>query len=392
MSELTFPRFLRQYLPYLLPSVFLVYLVLESYQMDFRPYYVAGKLLLLERDPYLNAVTEFPALYVPGNADALAHSGFVYPPFATFLFVPLAWRPYATAKLIYSGLSLACLWALLFWLVRLATIEVSGGAIALVLCSFPVLAHFERGQFDLFVCYLTIVAFDLWRRSGKSTVPALLLALAIGTKIFPFVALIVWAVKRQYRLVVKTLIALLILMLAPLLYFSPTVYLHYGQALLPQIFGPLFATAPIDLHGQTVMNQIVQAIEGNRLRLSHDFVEGYMNPFLRNPMHSFSVGLIALGVMLYFSRRQSIEQQFFASLNAIHLINPKTWIMGLVWYIPFFLANFDRATPPQKILLTLPLFLPPSLNASGMLAYAIALGLVIMADREPAMPIDRGKM
>jgi Glycosyltransferase family 87 len=379
MSDLTFPRFLRQYLPYLLPSVLIAYVVLESYQMDFRPYYVAGRLLLLGRDPYLNAVTEFPALYVPGNADALSHSGFVYPPFATVLFVPLALLPYATAKLIYSGLSLACLWSLLFWLVRLVTIEVSGGAITLVMCSFPVLAHFERGQFDLFVCYLTIVGFGIWRRSGKSTLPALLLALAIGTKIFPFVALLYWAVKRQYRLVVKTLLALLVLMVAPLVYFGPTVYQHYGQALLPQVFGPLIAAGPIDLHGQTFAHQVVQAIEGNRLRLSHDFVEGYMNPFLRNPAHSFSVGLIALGVMIYATRKQSIEQQFFSSLNAIHLINPKTWIMGLVWYIPFFLENFDRAKPPQKVLLALPLCLPPSLNASGMLAYAIALGWAMTA-------------
>jgi Glycosyltransferase family 87 len=386
MSELTFSRFLRQYLPYLLPSVFLAYVVLESYQMDFRPYYVAGKLLLLGRDPYLNAVTEFPALYVPGNADALPYSGFVYPPFATFLFVPLAWLPYTTAKLIYSGLSLACLWSLLFWLVRLSTIAVSGGAIALVMCSFPILAHFERGQFDLFVCYLTIVGFGIWRRSRKSTLPALLLALAIGTKIFPFVALIYWTVKRQYRLVVKTLLALLALIIAPLVYFGPTVYQHYGQALLPQVFGPLVVTEPIDRHGQTVVHQVVQAIEGNRLRLSHDFVEGYMNPFLRNPMHSLGVGLIALGVMIYVTRKQSIEQQFFASLNAIHLINPKTWIMGLVWYIPFFLENFDRATSPQKILLALPLFLPPSLNASGMLAYAIALGWAITATEEAADP------
>jgi hypothetical protein len=387
MSDLTFPRFLRQYLPYLLPSVLLAYVVLESYQMDFRPYYVAGKLLLLGRDPYLNAVTEFPALYVPGNADALSHSGFVYPPFATFLFVPLALLPYATAKLLYSGLSLACLWSLLFWLVRLTpSIAVSGGAIALVMCSFPVLAHFERGQFDLFVCYLTIVGFGIWRRSGKSTVPALLLALAISTKIFPFVALIFWAVKRQYRLVVKTLLALLVLLVAPLFYFGPTVYRHYGQALLPQVFGPLMAAGPIDLHGQTFSHQVVQAIEGNRLRLSHDFVEGYMNPFLRNPAHSFSVGLLALGVMIYVARKQSIEQQFFASLNAIHLINPKTWIMGLVWYIPFFLENFDRAKAPQKVLLALPLCLPPSLNASGMLAYAIALGWTMTAAEAQSDP------
>jgi Glycosyltransferase family 87 len=391
MPDLTFPRFLRQYLPYLLPSVFIAYLVLESYQMDFRPYYVAGKLLLLGRDPYLNPVTEFPQLYTPINAEAHPYSGFIYPPFATFLFAPLALLPYASAKLVYSGLTLACLWSLLFWLARLVSFELTGGAIALVMASFPVLAHFERGQFDLFVCYLTIVAFGLYQRSRRSTLPACLLALAIGTKIFPFAVLIYWTIKRQYQLVIKTIFVLFILVFGPLLYFSPTVYLHYCQTLLPKVFGLLMRAGPIDVHGQSHAHRMVQAIDGNGLRITHDFVNGYMNPFLRNPVYSFSIGLIALGVMIYCHRKQPIVPQFFASLTAILLINPNTWIMGVVWYIPFFLANFDRATAPQKILLVLPLFLPPSLNASGMLAYAIALGFGITRSFPYRSPLPKAR-
>jgi Glycosyltransferase family 87 len=378
---LTVRQFLRQYFVYLLPSVVIAYLVLESYQMDFRPYYVAGKLLLLGRDPYLNAVTDFPALYVPVNAEAQAYSGFIYPPFATFLFAPLALLPYGTAKLVYSGLSLACLWSLLFWVARLVQFELTGGAIALVMCSFPVLAHFERGQFDLFVCGLTVVSFGLYRRGQsnfqsnfQSNLPALCLALAIGTKIFPFVALIYWIVNKQFRLVLKTLGILVFLVIAPWFYFGTAVYQNYGKTLLPKIFGPLIATGPIDTYGQRVVYRVVQAIDGNNLRITHDFVNGYMNPFLRNPAYSFTVGLVGLAVLIFYTRHQvSIESQFFACLNAIHLINPNTWIMGLVWYVPFFLDRFDRASNRNKIILALPLFLPPSTNANGMLAYVIAL-------------------
>ena len=51
-------RFLREYFIYLLPSAFIIYLVLESYQIDFRPYYIAGKAILFGLDPYLNHVND----------------------------------------------------------------------------------------------------------------------------------------------------------------------------------------------------------------------------------------------------------------------------------------------------------------------------------------------
>jgi hypothetical protein len=398
-DRLTCRRFLQLYLPYLLPAVLLVYMVLESYQMDFRPYYVAGRQLLLGRNFYLNPVGAIPELFVAVNAAGFPYSGFIYPPFAALLFAPLALLPYATAKLVYSGLTLACLWGLLFCVVQVihgpdrATGEarqprlqgeapelVSGGAIALVMCSFPVLAHFERGQFDLVVCYLTMLSFvgvirSSRQQSGHSTIPALLLAIACGTKVFPIAVLIFWAVKRQYQLVLKTTMALIVLMVAPIAYFGTAIYQSYLQIMLPGLFGALTADGPIDVHGQGVINRVVLAIEGNKLRLSHDFVNGYMNPFLRTPTLSLSVGLIGLAVLIYYSRSRPIVQQFFTIVNAIHLINPQTWIMGLVWYIPLFLYSFDRASNLGKIILVLPLFCPPSSNANGMLAYGIALSL-----------------
>ncbi|WP_264323205.1 glycosyltransferase family 87 protein [Romeriopsis navalis] len=355
--------------------------------MDFRSFYVGGKLLLLGLDPYLNAVTDFPTLYSPMNADKMPYSGFVYPPFATFLFVPLAMLPYATAKLVYSGLSLLGLWGLLLCIMRQVRVTVSGGAIALVMCSFPVLAHFERGQIDLWVCYLTVMAFNVWHNSSRpaswrSTYAATLVALACSIKIFPFVTLIYWLVKRQYRLVVKTIGLIFGLLLAPILYFGPAVYQNYGKVLLPNVFGPLVASKPINLHSQSVINGVVNAIDGQGLRLDHDFVNGYMNPLLRSPSLSLPIGLTALAVLLFYLRRQPIERQFFSALNGIHLINPKTWIMGLVWYIPMFLYWFDRANNFGKFILVLPLFCVPSSNANGMLAYAIALGFAMPQVRD----------
>lgn len=83
------PKKSKEYLIYFAPVIVLVYFVLESYQIDFRVFYVAGKSVLYHLDPYLNQVSKFPDLYVPINAHNSATSGFLYPPFAALLFAPL---------------------------------------------------------------------------------------------------------------------------------------------------------------------------------------------------------------------------------------------------------------------------------------------------------------
>jgi hypothetical protein len=388
-DRLTFPQFLRQYLPYLMPSVFLIYLVLETYQIDFRPYYVAGKLIPMGLDPYLNYVTQFPELFSPVNAKDTAGSGFIYPPFAALLFVPFGFLPYITAKTIYSVLMLGCLWWFLFRLVRQQKFVVSGGAIALVMASFPILGNFERGQIDIFVCCLTVIAFYHYQTTQRSTLAAFLLGLACHIKIFPVVALLYFLAKRQFQLVVKTIGVILLLTLGPVSFFGTKIYTSYLQRMFPNLFGQLFPAGPIDVHGQGVVNRVVQAIDGRGLRVTHDFVNGYMNPLLnKTPFFAILVGLIALFILIRLLRKQPIEHQFFSALNAIHLCNPQTWIMGIVWYIPFFIYFFDRAKAWGKVILMLPLFLPPFLNASGMVAYAIPLAFAFprVRDRLLEMP------
>jgi Glycosyltransferase family 87 len=381
-QRLTFMQFLRQYLPYLMPSALLIYIVLETYQIDFRAYYLAGKLIGLGLDPYLNYVTQFPELYGPINAEDTASSGFIYPPFAALLFWPLGYLPYVTAKAVYSVLMLGALWALLWRLVQKQWFVVSGGAIALALLSFPVIGNFERGQVDLWVCGLTVWAFYDYQQTHRSTLPALLLGMACSIKIFPIVAVLYFLAKRQFRLVIKTAIAILLLITAPLLYFPTTVYQHYVQRILPNFFGQLQPLGAIDLHGQSIVNRIVMAIDGRKLLVTHDYVNGYMNPFLLNqPVLSMSIGLAALALLLYRLRREPPTHQFFAALNAIHICNPQTWIMGLVWYIPFFIYFFDRANSLGKFILILPLWMPPFTNSNGMLAYAIALAFSFPAVR-----------
>lgn len=382
MPKLSIGQFFRQYFVYLLPSVVLVYIVLESYQIDFRPYYVAGRSILLGLDPYLNPVNHHPALFTPVNAEDRPWSGFIYPPFAALLFVPFAMLPYGTAKIVYSAVVLIALWLLMFQLVRNNLTRLNPAAIALCMGSFPAIASFERGQIDIIVCALTMTAFYSYENARRKILPGVLLAIACGIKVFPFVALIYFGVKRQFKLLFSTVLTLGLLLGLPFLYFGNSVYFNYLKRLFPEVFGKITAAAPISVHGQDVVNRVVLAIEGNKLWVTHDFVHGYMNPFLRGKAAlAMAIGLGVFALIGWFVKRRSTQEQFVSLINSLHVFNPQAWIMGMVWYFPFVMFQFNNATDLGRLVLLLPLFLPPSTNANMMLSIAVTLAFAVPASR-----------
>jgi Glycosyltransferase family 87 len=362
---------------YFLPVVFLVYTLLSAYQIDFRAFYVAARSVLLNLDPYLNPVTQFPELYAAINAENAVASGFIYPPLAALLFLPLGFLPYATAKIVFSALILVSLIALclLFAKQRDDRLFTPGEAFLFVTCSFPLLATFERGQIDLVIVLLTWLSFQLYR-SQKLIQSALLLGLAICIKIFPAIVILYYLIKRQFKIAAYSIASTVVLFTLPLLYFKPSVYLHFFQFVLPNFFGKITSAEVVNTHGQSVINNIVVAIEGNGLFASQDFANGYMNPLLQNnTIGSLIVGSILLAILLRVTKRSSLLYQFYAVLNVINFINPRAWIMGLVWYIPLFLHLYPIVkTNRDRFFILLPLFMPSFTNLNGFLAYAIAIG------------------
>ena len=65
-----------------------------------------------------------------------------------------------------------------------------------------------------------------------------------------------------------------------------------------------------------------------------------------------------------------------------NIINPISWIMGLFWYVPLFIYSYKKIKPSLKIIITLPLILPPFLNVSGYLAALISLFIMQFFSRE----------
>ncbi len=73
---------------------------------------------------------------------------------------------------------------------------------------------------------------------------------------------------------------------------------------------------------------------------------------------------------------------FLTIMNWINIVNPISWIMGLVWYIPLFLYSYEKVKTSQKFIILLPLILPPFLNSSGYLAVIISLFIENLYSRE----------
>ena len=99
-SSISILKFLKKYIIYFAPAIFLLILVFDSYQMDFRALYVAGKSVIYRLDPYLNHVTDYPELFDSANPNPW--SRYLYPPFGALIFVPFGFLSYSLAKLVFS--------------------------------------------------------------------------------------------------------------------------------------------------------------------------------------------------------------------------------------------------------------------------------------------------
>ena len=388
-------RFGQRYWVYFFPIVFLVYVLLSAYQIDFRAFYVAARSVLLDLDPYLNPVTQHPELYAAINAENAVASGFIYPPLAALLLLPFGLFDYPTAKILFGLVVLVSLIGLCYGLTQDdrkgqdpdPTAIIPGEAFLFISCSFPLLATFERGQVDLVVVLLTWLSFDAYYCRKNLPFSAFILGIATCIKIFPAVILIYYFGKKQFKLFFASIASILILFFLPLLYFKASVYQHFFQFVLPKVFGTITSPIPVDVHRQSVVNNVVNAIEGNGLIASQDFANGFMNPLLQNnTIGCFITGLILIAILLKVTQKKEISYQIYAIFTTINFFNPRAWIMGLVWYIPLFLHLYPNAkTTTQKGILLLPLMMPPFTNLNGFLAYAIAIGFAFIP---PFMPMS----
>ena len=374
-----------KYVICLSPIFLIFYISNETYAIDYRSFYLAGKSVLNALNPYLNHISLNTDFYGPINSELSKFSGWKYPPLASFLFSPLAMIPYELSKNIFNFISLLSASSIVFLIIKKRLFYINPTALIIVGISFPVLATISRGQVEILILCISLLGLYFYDK-GNLFLSSATLAFLGFIKIFPLLLAISFLKSKRrikfflYLLFTLTILYLLNIALCPIewrLSFFERLTIPWNQVPAGEL-----DQLPDNL-GIIKDSMMVRTSDARNLFHSHFFVFGFANPLLSNNLFLSAIcGIIgAFSCFIKYSK-YSITFCFFTIMNWINIINPISWIMGLIWYIPLFLYSYDKVKPSLKIIIVLPLILPPFLNSSGYLAAIISLFIVNFFNRE----------
>jgi len=374
-----------KYIIALCPIFLIFYISNETYAIDYRAFYLAGKSVLNNLNPYLNHISLSSDFYGPINAELSKFSGWKYPPLASYIFTPLASLPYELSKNIFNLISLFSISLLTFFIIKKRLFNINPYSLIIVGISFPVLATISRGQVEILLVCISLISLYLYKKD-KLFFSANLIAILGFIKVFPLLLTIAFIKNyRKKRFFIYLIISLLILYLLNLI-LCP---LEWRQSFIERITIPWNEVPLGDLKelpknlGVIKDSMMVRSSDARNLFHSHFFVFGFANPLLsKNLILSGFIGMIGAIICLFKYTKYSTTLCFFSIMNWINIINPISWIMGLFWYVPLFIFSYEKVKPPLKIVIALPLILPPFLNISGYLAATISLFILVFFSKE----------
>jgi Glycosyltransferase family 87 len=343
-------------------------------QQDFSAYYTAGQALNYGLSPYLNNLSNIPPLW-----DGIAHfkfSRFLYPPLAAALFRPLALVPYPSAKILWVLFTLVCL---IVSLVLTATIFPLKSLIQMCLVGiaaslyYPLYTHLDRGQIDLVTLLLMTVAlvFLTKKTSRSDWLSGLFLALATLLKLHCIYILPFLLIRRKWTILRGYILGGVLIMLASIIFLGGWRSLYdYLRYELPRISGLVSPDDTLGRTNKTILDRIMQnvpadyTVKDGQVYKSSAYssleqvtlveplyygLEGKNVPVSRTLL---SVGLYGIFfVLIWVWERKygplfATAQEEFLSWQIpvllILLTSPLTWIMNLVWLIPFPLMLVSR--------------------------------------------------
>jgi len=365
-----------KYIIALSPIFLIFYISNETYAIDYRAFYLAGKSALNNLNPYLNHLSISSDFYGPINSELSKYSGWKYPPLATYIFAPLASLPYEISKNIFNLISLFSVSLLTFFIIKKRLFYIDPYSLIIVGISFPLLSNISRGQVEILIVCIALISLYLYKKD-RIFLSANLIAILAFIKVFPLLLSLAFIQSyKKKRFFIYLIISLLILYFLNLI-LCP---LEWRQSFIERITIPWNQIPLGDLKelpnnlGVIKDSMMVRTADARNLFHSHFFVFGFANPLLsRNLFLSGIIGTIGALICLFKYSKYSITLCFFTIMNWINIVNPISWIMGLFWYVPLFIFSYRKVNPSSKIIITLPLILPPFLNISGYLAALISL-------------------
>ena len=374
-----------KYILALSPIFLIFYISNETYAIDYRAFYLAGKSVLNNLNPYLNHISLSSDYYGPINAELSKFSGWKYPPLASYIFTPLASLPYEISKNIFNLISLLSVSSLTFFIIKKRIFYINPFSLIIVGISFPVLSIISRGQVEILIVCIALISLYFYKQN-KIFLSASLIAILSFIKVFPLLLSIAFVKSyRKKKFFFYLIISLLILYF--LNYFLCP--LEWRQSFFERITIPWNQMPIGDLRelpnnlGVIKDSMMVRTSDARNLFHSHFFVFGFANPLLSSNLFlSGIIGTVGAVICLFKYSKYSITLSFFTIMNWINIVNPISWIMGLFWYVPLFIFSYKKIKPSLKIIITLPLILPPFLNISGYLAALISLFIMRFFSKE----------
>ena len=374
-----------KYIIALSPIFLIFYISNETYAIDYRAFYLAGKSVLNNLNPYLNHISLSSDYYGPINSELSQFSGWKYPPLASYIFTPLATLPYELSKNIFNLISLISISLVTFFILKKRIFHINPYSLIIVGISFPLLSIISRGQVEILLVCMALISLYFYKQD-KIFLSAFLIAIMGFIKVFPL--LLGLAFIKSYRK--KKFLLYLISSILILYFLNLTLCpLEWRQSFIERIFIPWDQTPSGDLKelpnnlGVISDSMMVRTSDARNLFHSHFFVFGFANPLLSNNL--FLSGIIGISgslICLFKYAKYSTSLCLFAIMNWINIINPISWIMGLFWYVPLFIFSYEKIKPSLKIIIILPLILPPFLNISGYLAAIISIFILNFYTKE----------
>ena len=374
-----------KYIMALSPIFLIFYISNETYAIDYRAFYLAGKSVLNNLNPYLNHISLSSDYYGPINAELSKFSGWKYPPLASYIFTPLASLPYEISKNIFNLISLLSISSLTFFIIKKRIFYINPFSLIIVGISFPLLSIISRGQVEILIVCIALISLYFYKQD-KIFLSASLIAILSFIKVFPLLLSIAFVKSyRKKKFYFYLIISLLVLYFLNL-FLCP---LEWRQSFIERITIPWNQIPPGDLKelpnnlGVIKDSMMVRTSDARNLFHSHFFVFGFANPLLSSNLFlSGIIGTIGALICLFKYSKYSITLSFFTIMNWINIVNPISWIMGLFWYVPLFIFSYKKIKPSLKIIIALPLILPPFLNISGYLAALISLFIIRFLTKE----------
>lgn len=160
-------------------------------------------------------------------------TGFVYSPFIAILVSVFPLLGLNISLVVWGVLQILAIFFYLFLFHRLvpAKLPIQLLFITLTLSSFPLLHILSWGQVGLFTIVAILAALYYYER-GQLVIAACLIAFAISFKFFPFVFLILFVIRRDFRFTLMSLAACgLFLFIIPGIVFGIEGMLHFYSVL-----------------------------------------------------------------------------------------------------------------------------------------------------------------